>query len=51
MIVEDDVDDRLYFSDAVKEINASNECIEATERCTGIETIAQSKKLPDFIFY
>jgi CheY-like chemotaxis protein len=50
MIVEDDVDDRLYFSDAVKEINASNECIEAWNGAQALKLLRKVKKLPDFIF-
>ncbi len=50
MIVEDDVDDRLYFCDAVKEINSSYECIRAWNGAQALELLRQLKQLPDFIF-
>lgn len=50
MIVEDDMDDRLYFSNAAKEINASNECIGAWNGAQALELLHIAKKLPDFIF-
>ncbi|MEO8086160.1 MAG: response regulator [Bacteroidota bacterium] len=50
MIVEDDADDRLYFSDAVKEIDAANECIEAWNGVQALKLLHKLTQLPDFIF-
>ncbi|MGV8945503.1 MAG: response regulator [Lutibacter sp.] len=50
MVVEDDVDDRLYFCNAVKEINASYECLEAWNGLQALEILRKAKQLPDFIF-
>jgi CheY-like chemotaxis protein len=50
MIVEDDVDDRLYFSDAVKGNQRVQWVHWAWNGAQALKTIAQSKKLPDFIF-
>lgn len=50
MVVEDDVDDRLYFCNAVKEINASYECLEAWNGLQALEILRKAKRLPDFIF-
>lgn len=50
MIVEDDVDDRLYFCNAVKEIDASYECLEAWNGVHAFQVLRKAKQLPDFIF-
>jgi CheY-like chemotaxis protein len=50
MLVEDDADDRLYFINAVKEIDASYECIGTWNGALALELLHKAKKLPDFIF-
>ncbi len=50
MIVEDDADDRLYFRNAVKQIDASYECIESWNGAQAIKLLHNLKQLPDFIF-
>lgn len=50
MIVEDDADDRHYFSNAVKEIDASYECLEAWNGAQALQLLRKAKQLPDFIF-
>ncbi len=50
MIVEDDADDRLYFRNAVKEIDVSYECLEAWNGAAALKLLHVAKQLPDFIF-
>jgi CheY-like chemotaxis protein len=50
MIVEDDVDDRIYFCNAVKKIDENIKCLEAWNGAQAIEILKNLKKLPDFIF-
>ncbi len=50
MIVDDDADDRLYFSNAVKEIDASYECIKAWGGDQALKLLHKAEQLPDFIF-
>ncbi len=50
LIVEDDADDRLYFRDAVKEIDASYECLEAWNGAQALKLLHKAQQLPDFIF-
>jgi CheY-like chemotaxis protein len=50
MVVEDDVDDRLYFCNAVKEIDAAYECLEAWNGAQAIQILRKAKQLPEFIF-
>lgn len=50
MIVDDDLDDRLYFINAVKKIDASYKCLEATNGLQTFQILRKAKQLPDFIF-
>ena len=50
MIVEDDADDRLYFRNAVKQIDASYHCLEAWNGAQAIKLLQKANQLPDFIF-
>ncbi|CAN5643300.1 response regulator [soil metagenome] len=50
MIVDDDSDDRLLFSEAVEEMNSSYSCIEAKNGVDALTILNKVTKLPDFIF-
>ncbi|MES2681549.1 MAG: response regulator [Bacteroidota bacterium] len=50
MIVDDDLDDRFFFHEAVNTIDASFECIEADNGENALGQLRLSKQLPDFIF-
>jgi CheY-like chemotaxis protein len=50
MIVDDDTDDRLFFREAVQELNASVTCLEATDGTNALKTLKQQEVLPQYIF-
>ncbi|MEO8147792.1 MAG: response regulator [Bacteroidia bacterium] len=50
MIIDDDSDDRFFFIEAVREIDASIECREAQQGVEALEQLRNSDSLPDFIF-
>ena len=50
LIVDDDADDRKFFSDAVKEVDADIECITAKDGQQALEFLRNSSLLPDLIF-
>lgn len=50
MIIDDDVDDRFFFSGAVKEINPGYVCREADEAESALAQLRNSSALPDYIF-
>jgi CheY-like chemotaxis protein len=50
MIVDDDSDDRYFFREAVKQIDASYECLEAQGGIEAFEYLRKADRIPDFIF-
>lgn len=51
MIVDDDADDREFFSDAVSELDLTTECIAAINGEDALKILRNGiKRLPDFIF-
>jgi CheY-like chemotaxis protein len=50
MIVDDDRDDRFFFSIAVKDLGTGFECIEAQHALDALEQLEKAERLPDFIF-
>ncbi len=50
LIVDDDSDDRMFFRDAVKEINPGYELLEACDGEEALNLLRKAVKLPDFIF-
>jgi CheY-like chemotaxis protein len=50
MIVDDDADDRLFFKEAVQELNASVTCLEATDGAQALKTLKQQQALPQYLF-
>jgi len=50
LVVDDDVDDRNLFIEAVKEIDEDIECIIASDGQQALDLLKDSTELPDFIF-
>lgn len=51
LLVDDDVDDRKYFVSAVKEIDATIECVTAKDGQQALELLRNGDlSLPDYIF-
>jgi len=50
MIVDDDSDDRMFFHEAVSQMNSSFEFREAINGEEALRILRSSLKLPDFIF-
>ena len=51
LLVDDDADDRKYFSEALKEIEPSAECITAKDGKEALDMLHDEQQtLPDFIF-
>lgn len=50
MIVDDDADDRLFFKEAVQELDASVSCLEATDGVQALKVLKQQHVLPQYLF-
>lgn len=51
LLVDDDADDRKYFMDAVKEIDATIECVTAKDGQQALEMLRNKEiSLPNYIF-
>lgn len=50
MIVDDEVADRLFFSNAVKKIDPSWKCVQASCPEEALTMLQAAEKLPDYIF-
>ena len=50
MIVDDDPDDRFFFSLGVKDIDPQWECREADNGVDALEKLRNADRLPDFVF-
>ena len=50
MVVDDDPDDRFFFTKAVRKYHPSYECREASDGVDALDKLRQEKILPDFIF-
>jgi CheY-like chemotaxis protein len=50
LIVDDDVDDRLFFCEALAEINPVIECLTAKDGMEALDKLNKCATLPDFIF-
>ncbi len=50
-LIDDDFDDQEFFSLALKNINASNECVFASNGISGLEMLQNDENFnPDYIF-
>ncbi len=50
MIVDDDIDDRFFFRNAVQELGEAYEYREAGQGIEALECLCKADTLPDFIF-
>jgi CheY-like chemotaxis protein len=50
LIIDDDEDDRSFFVDAIKEVNASSVCEQAHGGVEALEQLYAADVLPDLIF-
>jgi CheY-like chemotaxis protein len=50
MIVDDDIDDRFFFRNAIRKYNPSYKCIEAENGDDALKKLRKAEALPDFIF-
>ncbi|RAJ19766.1 CheY-like chemotaxis protein [Gelidibacter algens] len=50
MIVDDDIDDRFFFRNAIRKYNPSYKCVEAENGDDALKRLRKVEALPDFIF-
>lgn len=50
MIVDDDADDRMFFQESLKELNASVACLEAENGAQALSLLKETITLPQYIF-
>ena len=50
MIIDDDADDRMIFSESVNRVNSNLICHEASSAMEGLNKLLSLAKLPDYVF-